>query len=101
MKLTLERTFSILSESKLGIVSLHALVLTTAPGGIRMVDLSIQTKTSTANITGTVDRLERLGYAERYRDPQSEDRRVVRVRATEAGKELVDAFRDKMEQAQA
>lgn len=100
MKLTLEHTFSILSDSKLGIIAMHVLVLSTVPGGIRMVDLSSKTKTSTANMTGTVDRLEKLGYVERHRDPAGDDRRVVTVKATQLGKELVDGYREKLEKAQ-
>jgi len=96
--LTLESIFTILTDSKLGLIALHSLVLSTAPGGVKMVELAVNTKTTTANMTGTVDRLEKFGLVERHRDVY--DRRIVLVSATDKGKDLVSDYRDKLEQAQ-
>jgi DNA-binding MarR family transcriptional regulator len=98
MKISLEKVFSILSENKLGLSALHALVLATAPGGIRMVDIAAATQKTTANVTGTVDRLEKLGYVQRMHGTQ--DRREVLVHATDSGKDLVSSCRDRLEQEQ-
>lgn len=45
---------------------------------------------SSGAATRTVDRLERLGYVKRVRDP--EDRRRVRLRLTEEAETVADAF---------
>jgi DNA-binding MarR family transcriptional regulator len=50
---------------------------------ITMTDIARWGGHSTAAATGTVDRLEKLGYAERYRAP--DDRRKIPVRLTPGG----------------
>lgn len=53
-------------------------------GPKRMSDLATYACTSQASITGIIDRLETLGFVERIRPTQ--DRRVVEVALTEAGR---------------
>jgi DNA-binding MarR family transcriptional regulator len=57
-------------------------VLETGPK--RMSDLAELARTSQASLTGIVDRLEERGLVERVRN--AEDRRVVRVGLTDAGR---------------
>lgn len=58
------------------------------PGGLRPSELCAATFTSSAGMTGRLDRVERSGFVERRADP--EDRRGVRVVLTDAGRSLVD-----------
>lgn len=55
-----------------------------AEGPRRMSDLAEQAQTSTASLTGIVDRLQQRGLVERLRS--REDRRVVEVFLTAAGR---------------
>jgi DNA-binding MarR family transcriptional regulator len=67
---------------------LHVLFLLTGDGQMTMSRLAEQLGASLPNVTGIVDRMEERGFVERGRDP--EDRRVVTVVATDAGREAVD-----------
>jgi DNA-binding MarR family transcriptional regulator len=59
---------------------------------LTMTDISRKMGHSTAAATGLVDRLEKLGYVQRFH--ASEDRRKVMVQITKKGLELVQALRD-------
>ncbi|WP_088227210.1 MarR family transcriptional regulator [Desulfosporosinus sp. FKB] len=59
--------------------------------GIKVSDLSVQLQITPAGVTHIINTLEERGYLERLADPT--DRRVVLVRATEKGKEIVQAMR--------
>lgn len=52
-----------------------------------MKELAEKVQLSLGTVTGIIDRLIRAGFVERYRDEK--DRRVVRVRLTKAGKEII------------
>jgi DNA-binding MarR family transcriptional regulator len=67
---------------------LHVLFLLTGDGQMGMSRLAEQLGASLPNVTGIVDRMEERGLVVRGRDP--EDRRVVTVAATAAGREAVD-----------
>jgi len=56
-------------------------------GELRMTDVARYLSVTTAAATGIVDRLVRGGYVSRVYDPS--DRRIIRVRLTEKGKDLV------------
>ena len=56
-------------------------------GEAKMSDLARFMKVSTAAMTGIADRLVRDGYAQRVYDPK--DRRIIRIKATARGVELV------------
>jgi DNA-binding MarR family transcriptional regulator len=64
-------------------------------GELTMTDISRWCGYSTAAATGTVDRLEKLGYVERIH--AADDRRKVRVRLTESGTEFVQRFTQLLE----
>jgi DNA-binding MarR family transcriptional regulator len=55
-------------------------------GALSLSDLSARMSARNSTITGIADRMERDGLVERQRD--EEDRRVVRIRLTQRGKEL-------------
>lgn len=59
-------------------------------GAAPLGDLAEDLDTSPRNITGLVDHLERDGLVERV--PDSEDRRSVRARLTEAGRVRIEAI---------
>jgi DNA-binding MarR family transcriptional regulator len=59
---------------------------------LTMTDISRKMGHSTAAATGLVDRLEKLGYVQRFHG--SEDRRKVMVQITKKGLELVQTLRD-------
>lgn len=59
-------------------------------GATPLGDLADDLDTSPRNITGLVDHLERDGLVERV--PDSEDRRSVRARLTEAGRVRIEAI---------
>lgn len=60
----------------------------TEGGVLRMTDLAAQCRYNPSAITRVSDRLESLGYAKRDACPN--DRRVVLLRLTEAGRAVVD-----------
>ena len=62
----------------------HIVSLLDRHGEMPMSRLADMLDVSDSNASGVVDRLEERGYVERVRVP--DDRRVVHVRATEAGR---------------
>lgn len=60
-------------------------------GGLSMRDLRENTLVTKQAITGLVDRLNRAGYVETYKD--SKDRRITRVQVTIKGKETLKVIR--------
>jgi DNA-binding MarR family transcriptional regulator len=54
--------------------------------GATLAELSRHLLVTAGNITGLIDRMERLGYVKRIRDIK--DRRVIRVQLTESGERL-------------
>lgn len=74
-----------LSEGRLGLLfRLHRC------GDTALGDLADALESTPRNITGLVDHLERDGLVERV--PDAEDRRSVRARLTEAGRERIEAL---------
>jgi MarR family transcriptional regulator, organic hydroperoxide resistance regulator len=67
---------------------LDALVTLQRDGELTIGDLSSRLYLAYSTTTDLVDRLERAGFVERYRD--TEDRRVVRVRLQEYGSTLIE-----------
>src|SRR5262249_32315826 len=55
--------------------------------GLSFVELSRKLLVTSGNLTGIIDRLERDGFV--AREPDASDRRVVRIRLTEKGSELI------------
>src|SRR5256885_179972 len=58
--------------------------------GLSFVDLSRRLLVTSGNLTGIIDRLEREGLVSR--EPDSADRRVVRIRLTAKGRDLAGRF---------
>jgi DNA-binding MarR family transcriptional regulator len=74
-----------LSEGRLGVLfRLHRC------GDTALGDLADAIESTPRNITGLVDHLERDGLVERVADP--EDRRSIRARLTQAGREQIEAI---------
>ncbi len=75
---------------RLGIsmAQLHILYTLHRSGVMPMSRLADVNNVSLSNATGLIDRLEERGYLERTRVP--EDRRIVMVRLTEAGVQMLD-----------
>ena len=67
---------------------LHVLFVLISEGAMPMGRLADQLGVSLPNVTGIVDRMVENGYVERGRD--AEDRRVVTVFATDAGRDAVE-----------
>ena len=74
-----------LSEGRMGVLfRLHRC------GDTALGDLAESLESTPRNITGLVDHLERDGLVERVPDP--EDRRSVRARLTQAGRERIESM---------
>ncbi len=71
----------------LSLVHLNVLMLLAEEGPLPMRALADTLDVSQASATGIVDRMEQRGLVERRRD--DEDRRVIRVALTGAGRELI------------
>ncbi len=71
----------------LSLVHLHVLMLLIEDGPLPMRSLADTLDVSQASATGIVDRMEQRGLVERHRD--DEDRRVVRVAMTDAGRQVI------------
>ena len=71
----------------LSLVHLNVLMVLTEDGGLPMRVLAESLDVSQASATGIVDRMEQRGLVERQRD--DEDRRVIRVALTDAGRQLI------------
>jgi MarR family transcriptional regulator, organic hydroperoxide resistance regulator len=67
---------------------LHVLYMLGTNGAMPMSRLADQLDVSLPNVTGLIERMFERGYVERVRP--DDDRRVVEVRITEAGRELLD-----------
>jgi len=83
----LRRNADELSKGKITPSQLLTLSFLNEKGESRMTDLAGFMKVSTAAMTGVVDRLVRDAYALRVFDPQ--DRRIIKVRLTPKGAELI------------
>ena len=83
----LRRNANELSRGKITPSQLLTLSFLNEKGESRMTDLAGFMKVSTAAMTGVVDRLVRDAYALRVFDPQ--DRRIIKVRLTPKGAELI------------
>lgn len=75
---------------RLGIsmAQLHILCTLQRTGEMPMSRLAEVLNVSLSNATGLIDRIEERGFVERTRVP--EDRRVVLIRVTEAGRRMLD-----------
>jgi DNA-binding MarR family transcriptional regulator len=71
----------------LSLVHLHVLAVLDEEGPIPMRALAESLDVSQASATGIVDRMEQRGLVERRRE--DEDRRVIRVASTAAGRDLL------------
>jgi DNA-binding MarR family transcriptional regulator len=71
----------------LSLVHLHVLMQLVEDGPLPMRALADNLDVSQASATGIVDRMEQRGLVVRQRD--DEDRRVVRVALTDAGRQLI------------
>lgn len=71
----------------LSLVHLHVLAVLDEDGPVPMRALAESLDVSQASATGIVDRMVQRGLVERRRD--DEDRRVIRVASTAAGRELL------------
>ena len=63
----------------------------TRKGESNMTDLANSLNVTTAAVTGVIDRLSRDGYVKRVNDP--EDRRIVKVKLTKKGADLINTIR--------
>jgi DNA-binding MarR family transcriptional regulator len=72
----------------LSLVHLHVLTVLDIEGPVPMRALAESLDVSQASATGIVDRMEQRGLVERSRN--DEDRRVVRVALTVAGRQMVE-----------
>jgi DNA-binding MarR family transcriptional regulator len=75
----------------------HIVSLLERHGEMPMSRLADMLDVSDSNASGVVDRLEERGYIERIRVP--DDRRVVHVRTTEAGRQMLaeaEVLKDEM-----
>ena len=67
---------------------LHVLYMLVSRGAMPMSKLADQLDVSLPNVTGIVERMVERGFVERLRP--EDDRRVVEVRITAAGREILD-----------
>ena len=74
--------FDSLAAARLGVseTDLRCLNIIENSGGLTAGDLAVQSGLTAGAVTGVVDRLEKVGYAQRVSDP--DDRRRVRVEVT-------------------
>jgi DNA-binding MarR family transcriptional regulator len=79
-----DRAFDALAAERLGIneTDLHCLNIIENSGGLTAGELAIRSGLSNGAITGVLDRLERVGFAQRVLD--AGDRRRVQVEVTPA-----------------
>jgi DNA-binding MarR family transcriptional regulator len=78
----LDRAFDNLAAQRLGVnlTDLHCLSIVQSRGGVTAGELATEAGLTSGAITGVIDRLERIGYAERQRVPG--DRRRVTIAVT-------------------
>jgi DNA-binding MarR family transcriptional regulator len=77
---------------RLSLIHLNVLIVLNAEGPLPMRGLAEALDVSQASATGIVDRMEQRGLVSRERD--AADRRVVRVLASETGRNLIDGVAD-------
>lgn len=75
---------------RLSLVHLNVLFILEADGALPMRALAEAMDVSQASATGIVDRMEQRGLVERRRD--DDDRRVVKVAATDEGRRLIEGL---------
>lgn len=85
---TLALRHSPLFTANLTMRQLHVVMLLSCSPSTSGRQLARQLDVSLGTVTGLVDRLVRLGLADRHEDPF--DRRVRRIQLTASGRELVD-----------
>jgi DNA-binding MarR family transcriptional regulator len=73
-------------RGSLSLVHLHVLTVLEAHGPLSMTKLADELDVSVASLTGIIDRMEGRGLVERRREP--DDRRVVLVHPTDAGRDV-------------
>ena len=81
----------------LSMAQLHILYTLQRNGEMPMSRLAEVLNVSLSNATGLIDRIEERGFVERTRVP--EDRRIVLIRVTEAGEQMlgeIDALSDEL-----
>jgi DNA-binding MarR family transcriptional regulator len=88
----LDRAFDNLAARRLGVnlTDLQCLSVVQSRGGVTAGELATEAGLTSGAITGVIDRLERIGYAERRRDP--DDRRRVTITVTPKFYEAADAI---------
>ena len=87
MKEFARRNANELSKGKITLPQLFTLGFLNEKGESRMTDLAHFMKVTTAAMTGVVDRLVREAYILRVYSPK--DRRIIKVRLTHKGAELI------------
>jgi len=83
-------------KTKITIPQLFILMLLHKEGEIKMSGLAHFMNVTTAAMTGMVDRLEREGYIVRVLEPH--DRRIIKVKATAKGSQLVKKVNEERRQ---
>jgi len=76
-----------LRELEVTLPQFAALMAISFKDGCMMRELAEELSLALGTVTGIIDRLVRAGLVKRYRDEK--DRRIVRVRLTQVGEELV------------
>jgi len=78
----LDDAFDNLAAQRLGVneTDLHCLNIIENSGGLSAGELAVEAGLTTGAVTGVIDRLERVGFARRFPDP--DDRRRVKVEVT-------------------
>lgn len=84
----------LMERSGLSVTGVWTLFALSREDGLTSRVASERTWCSPATLTGVADTLERDGFIERRRD--DDDRRVVRLRLTSAGKAAVDDLREQL-----
>ena len=77
-----------LVKAGVSMTQLHVLSMLVRHGETTMSRLAGSIDASLSNVTGLIDRMEQRGYVERVRVP--DDRRVIIIRVTPAGKAVLD-----------
>jgi DNA-binding MarR family transcriptional regulator len=78
--------FRRIKHGAVSLIHLNVLTVLEMDGPLPMSRLAEALDVSVASMTGIVDRMEKRGFVERQHD--SEDRRVVLVRTTDAGRDV-------------
>ncbi len=86
-----------LSRYSLTLPQFFALAVLESNGSCMMKELGEELGLSLGTVTGIIDRLIREGFVERYSDER--DRRVVRVRLSSKGKEVMEKIHEERRRA--